>query len=111
MKLNSILVSVGLAMFVLGIGTAASAAQAKHETAQGTVESVSPQTDTLTLKDVQGHTMQFKASNKSQIKDLKPGEQVNVTYEKKGNENWIREISKAQKPGEKPQQQKEKQKQ
>lgn len=104
MKLKSILAVLGLAALFMAFGAPRAAAAGdesdkaqtaeSQKTAQGTVVSVNEKDQKLTLRDISGEQgeMTFKAADKAQIKDLKPGQQVSVTYEQKDGENWIRDL-------------------
>lgn len=91
---------MALALLV-GLAMPALANQAKNEEAKGTIKSVAADKDQFVLTDKDKKDWTFDLDEKAKVSvndkagkltDLKPGDEVTVTYEKKGAKMIAKEV-------------------
>ena len=97
---NWMLVVVALALLV-GLATPALANQAKDEATAGKIKSVAADKDQFVLTDKDNKDWTFDVDEKAKVSvndkagklsDLKPGDDVTITYEKKGAKMIAKEV-------------------
>ncbi len=72
--------ATGTTKITRGQGARPSGTIARQETATVTIKAIDPKTPSVTVLTEDGHTMSFKVEDKKNLKDVKVGDKVEITY-------------------------------